>query len=114
MLIRKDEYICVIWREPQYGWVYRILKLDEIGTGQETLRPLVLAVWDRRECERYARKHFAQYLYNDERTGEDVILDEKDRKDHLSWVSWQRRYKEAMNQGKTDEEARLYASGRVQ
>jgi hypothetical protein len=114
MLIRKDEYLCVIWREPQYGWVYRVLKLDEIGTGQETIRPLVFAGWDRVECERRARKHLAQYLYNDERTGEDVILDERDRKDHLSWVSWQRRYKAAIDQGKTDEEARLYASGRVQ
>ena len=63
------------------------------------------------ECAQAARLHLAQYTYAggmDESSG-DIIIDQNDRRNHISWVGWQDRYSVARDAGNDDESARRIA-----
>jgi hypothetical protein len=86
-VFRVCEHLCVMWREPHYGWTYRFVDLSALGTSAKRLEPVVTCDWSREECERDARKDFAQYLFDRGLSGEDAILEERDRREYASWAA---------------------------
>lgn len=115
VLLRTLGYVVVIWRIPESGWTYRIL--DEDGRTLEGKRDVLhgnmFTMDDRDQTERHARQHLAQMIYdrNKNRTGVEVISNESNKHEHLSWADWQDRYAKARERGANDELAREIASG---
>ena len=115
VLIRTMGYTVIIWRQPESGWTYRIL--DDYGRVPETDRDVIHGITfspdDRDATERRARRHLAQMIYDHKKgvTGEAIILNEADKREHLSWVKWQNAYAAAKSRGADDELAREIAGG---
>jgi hypothetical protein len=115
VLIRVFEHVLIIWRQPESGWTYRILdNKDLMRDGErEVLHGNTFSPDDRDATERRARRHLAQMIYDHRKgvTGEAIILEEADKREHLSWVKWQNAYAAAKARGADDELARDIASG---
>lgn len=113
VLVKAETHGILVFRRPDIGWTYDIFDWTVGAVTRKFIIPSVMASWTRDEAERAGRRHLAQLLYDPRTgvTGEGVIADEVDRREHLGWVSWQRKYAEATKRGACDDEARLVAGG---
>lgn len=79
------------------GWQSRMI---DLGEKVLTLGGCTFGYRSREDAERGVRAHLAQKMMQfDGRTGEEVIVDEEDRKDHLRWVRWQYAFRELRAEG---------------
>ncbi|MDP2623815.1 MAG: hypothetical protein Q8Q29_08465 [Actinomycetota bacterium] len=96
----------LVWVRPDGWWTYGISRSGEAPGCA------VSATWTRREAEYHCRRHLAQDVYGQGRTGMDLIHQEdiEGRMEHARWVTWQNEYRAAKAAGATDDEARVAAN----
>lgn len=108
-LIKSRGHLLLIWRD-NYGWGYSLIRPNEpdgvirvyanTAGGRNTLA----------ENERAGRRHMAQMLMTWDDDAVDVIEHAEDRRDHISWVAWQHRYRAWKEVGRTDDHCHRLAS----
>ena len=105
--LRLGMHQALIWREPETGWVYRV-----IGDASGFLYSVATA-GDFKSALAYAKYHIAQNAWNGANDEECLTfvgnIGTKERTSLSSWILWQRRYAQSKADGATDDEAREYA-----
>lgn len=98
----------LIFREPS-GWYYSPIHADSTG------RVCTIGSYDtQKEAERKARQHLAQNIFTlDGLDGSEVILDKADKREHATWIEYQRLYKAWRDTGLADQQAHEKACRRL-
>jgi hypothetical protein len=101
--------IAVIAREPQYGWGYRIIYPDSSTSDALFLQGQGGTANSKKDVIESAAWHLAQNAGHYD--GLEAIIPAKRRNELDRYFESQARYKEAIDRGMSDEEARSYAFG---
>lgn len=94
LILRFHDLVGICSRHPLHGWDYTIVYPDSQMDKQGHIRSCFAGSYDTRaEAEQGLRRHIAQNVFNprDPNSAQETasfILDERDRKDHLSWCEW--------------------------
>ena len=115
----------LVWREPQLGWMYSLLRPERVEVAREHRDRLhgissseQATHEQKKDTLRRARVHMAQNIFSIEdqsrgvigHTGLEAILNKDDRHEHARWVVWQYNYMAWKDAGASDTDAHTYAS----
>lgn len=102
--LKIEDYLIVTYRT--YGtWAYRLF-YPGCGTGAECI-----GMATQEQAEKQGRHHAAQMASTIENVRTDFLIDPQQQQELIDYFAWQKRYREAREEGYCDNDAHRIASG---